>query len=460
MKRDIRQVLGRVIATPAFLLPTYYGMPIAPTGDAITHLDVLGHLQMFAEADVELENAAADLHRTEMISGYGLQAAIGGPAKPFAFAPAISAAIIPVHGTLLNRFPYSWSFVTGYSFVQQQLAAALADPDVALIIFDINSPGGESAGCEELANAIYASREVKPSIAVVDSLAASAAYMIGSAATKVYATPSSWTGSIGVVWMHADVSGALDKFGIKVTFVFAGDHKVDGNSYEPLPSSVKADMKVTVDKVYGRFVDLVAKTRGMTADAVRGTQARVYASDDALALGLIDGVATPGEAVAAFLADDGDEDPFNPSPDGDNNGDPEMVVKTDAEITEERNAAVSSAVTAERGRISAILNCAEAKDKPKLAQQLASMGTSADDAKIILAAATPEVASVAVVADPANPREQRFRTAMDGDKHPDLSTGDGGGAPEGGGGSKANPILAAVHKATGNKRYSPANGRA
>ncbi|PZP55979.1 MAG: S49 family peptidase, partial [Delftia acidovorans] len=117
--------------------------------------------------------------------------------KPFAFSGGF--AIIPIHGSLINRYGgYYHGYVTGYNFIRSQMNAALADPDVEAIIFDVNSNGGEAAGCFELANEIFASRAVKPSFSVVDSNAYSAAYALGSAATKMAVIPSGGAGSIGV----------------------------------------------------------------------------------------------------------------------------------------------------------------------------------------------------------------------------------------------------------------------
>lgn len=95
---------------------------------------------------------------------YGAELAT--PGKPFAYAGGV--AVVPIYGLLLNRFPGSIGMATGYDFIRGQLRAALADPDVSHIVFDIHSGGGMAAGCEELAQEIYRSREAKPSLAVVD----------------------------------------------------------------------------------------------------------------------------------------------------------------------------------------------------------------------------------------------------------------------------------------------------
>lgn len=229
--------------------------------------------------------------------------------KPFVYQDGV--AVIPIHGTLLNRFNGSWGFVTGFQYVRRMLNLALDDDDVELIVFDVDSPGGEAAGCFELAREIMASRRVKPSLSMVDSLAASGGIALAAPATAVYAIPSARIGSIGVYRMHVSYEDSLKQDGIKVTFAVAGDHKIDGNPYKDLPQSVLDEWRESAGKTWDDFISLIAEARDLSEDEVRATQARVYRADEALAKGLISAVKTPTEAVAAFLAELADADPSN-----------------------------------------------------------------------------------------------------------------------------------------------------
>lgn len=94
------------------------------------------------------------------------------------------------------------------------------------------------------------------------------------------------------MWRHADLSRALDKQGISVTHIHAGDHKIDGNPAQPLPEEVRADFQAEVDALYGIFVETVAINRGVTEEAVRDTQARVYLGQDGVQTGLADRIET------------------------------------------------------------------------------------------------------------------------------------------------------------------------
>src|SRR5690606_13689250 len=207
---------------------------------------------------------------------------------------------IGVYGMLLHRFNWCCEWATGYDNIRMKLEAALADPEVKGIVFDINSPGGQVAGNFELADMIYGSRSRKKTLALVDGSATSGAYSIASGAHRIVASPSSRVGSIGVVMMHASYAEYMKDNGIEITFMYAGKHKIDGNSYQKLPEDVRNRYQASVDKSYTAFVNLVARNRGIEADAVRKTEALVYDAEEAKRIGLIDAIDQPDLAIAAF----------------------------------------------------------------------------------------------------------------------------------------------------------------
>lgn len=273
-----------------------------------TSAKVMADLAKFYNTDAATEGAALEVASRESLeAAYGFTPCDEEDRKPFVYQDGV--AVIPIHGTLLNRCNYSWGFVTGYQYIRRMMNLALDDDDVELIVFDTDSPGGEAAGCFELAREIMASRRVKPSLAMVDALAASGGIALAAPATSVYAIPSARIGSIGVYRMHVSFEDALKKDGIKVTFATAGDHKIDGNPYQDLPNSVLNEWRESAGKTWDDFISLVAEARDLSEDEVRATQARVYRADEALAKGLINAVKTPTEAVAAFLAELAEADP-------------------------------------------------------------------------------------------------------------------------------------------------------
>jgi signal peptide peptidase SppA len=210
--------------------------------------------------------------------------------------------IVPVVGTLVNRgvaIGEDSSGFTSYESIAAQLHAALADPQVQSILLDIESAGGEASGMFALTQAIRVARAQKPVTALVNDMAASAAYGIAASATDTVVSPTSITGSIGVVLMHLDQSAEMQAKGRKPTLIFAGAHKVDGNPFGPLSENVRADLQREVDTFYARFVDQVAAGRSkLTADAIRATEARIFIGSEAIDVGLADRVGTFEETLS------------------------------------------------------------------------------------------------------------------------------------------------------------------
>ena len=408
-------------------------------------------LRQMSLAVPEEANAAFLARRAELCSAYGLSPM--EQRKPFAFSSGL--AIIPVSGSLINRFGACWGYVTGYNFIRSQLNAALADDDVTGIVFDLNSYGGEAAGCFEIADEIYAARSQKPILGVIDSNCYSACYAIGSACSQLVITPSGGAGSIGVVAMHVDVSKMYEKFGVTVTFMFDGDHKVDGNPYEPLTAEVKADILKGVKKSGAAFHALVARNKEIDEAVVKGTQARIYRADEALSIGLVDAIATPSEAVLAF---------FDELSGSKREGEDSMSAETNkpgeaapAATPDQLKSAAAEARTAERARVSGILGCEEAKGRESLASHLAMhTDMSVDAAKAVLASAPAAVAAAAPAAAapaataPAADATNPFKAAMDADKHPKVGA-DGAGGEDDKGEAPHMAILRAQQQATGLK---------
>ncbi|WP_288132131.1 S49 family peptidase [Accumulibacter sp.] len=207
---------------------------------------------------------------------------------------ATGIAVLPVYGTLARRTVglEAESGLASYQGVATMLDAAVADPNVAAILLDIDSAGGESGGVFDLADRVHAATKVKPVWALANDMAFSAAYAIGSAASRLIVTRTGGVGSIGVIAMHADQSVKDAKDGVRYTTVFAGARKNDLNPHEPISDEAHAFLKAEVGRVYDLFVDTVARHRNLSADAVRATEAGIYFGADAVAAGLADAVGT------------------------------------------------------------------------------------------------------------------------------------------------------------------------
>ena len=283
-----------------------------------------------------------------------------------------------------------------------------------------------------------------PVAAAVNDNCCSAAYAIACQCSPVSVSALSWTGSIGVVVMHADFSEALKKQGVSVTIINAGARKADGSPFQPLSEALRQEIQADVDQIYGAFVDLVAGGRGLDANAVRATEAGIFRPADAIRLGLADreqdapaalealitrisgpglsgGSAAPQPEKEAKMSDTREAVASWPEP-------PAPWAEPGAAATPAAAAATTPAATAtppaadaaahERQRIGAILNAPEAKGREALARHLAcNTSLTAEAAVATLKAAAPEKPGGALA------------SLMATQPNADIGAGDSGGDP-------------------------------
>ena len=225
-----------------------------------------------------------------------------GGETPFAMVDGI--AVIEISGVLVHRGAWigQSSGQTSYEGIAAQLAAAASDPMIRGIALELDSFGGEVAGVFDLADAIRAARAAKPVWAFVAEHAFSAGYALASQADRIILPRTGAVGSIGVVVMHADLSGQLSDAGVTVTLIHSGAHKVDGNPYTPLPTPVRDRIQTEIDTIRTLFAETVAVGRGrrLSTAAALATEAECYRGSEAVAAGLADEVSDPASAFAAF----------------------------------------------------------------------------------------------------------------------------------------------------------------
>jgi signal peptide peptidase SppA len=213
-----------------------------------------------------------------------------------------AVAVIPVYGTISRRMNMM-SRMSGGTSIEQLTASfrqAMSDPSVKAVVLNVDSPGGSVDGVPELGAEIFSSRSQKKTIAVADTMAASAAYWIAAQADELVVTPSGSVGSVGVFAVHEDYSKALESEGISVTLVSAGKYKTEGNPYQPMSAEAKDALQADVDKFYGMFVKAVAQGRGATQESVRNGygEGRMVMAADAVKEGMADRVATLDQVLA------------------------------------------------------------------------------------------------------------------------------------------------------------------
>lgn len=216
-----------------------------------------------------------------------------------------NVAILPLFGTIFPRanLMTEMSGATSAQIFGAEFSKLLDDPSVDAIILDVDSPGGQVGGIEEVSRLVYDARGRKPVVAVANYLMASAAYWIGSAAEELVVSPSGEVGSIGVFAVHQDISGALEKDGVKISIISEGKYKTAGNPYEPLGEEARAVIQASVHDTYKTFIDAVARNRGVDVDVVQNGfgEGALVGAPRAVEMGMADRVATLEETVNRLL---------------------------------------------------------------------------------------------------------------------------------------------------------------
>lgn len=433
--RTYPHLADRLLNTPLLLHPQKLDAIIAGLGGRLLGVD---GLQMDAAELTARAALPAEMFTTRR-----------GERTERGYRVVDGVAVISAMGGLVHRTKLAAdsSLLIGYNDLAADVEDALGKSDVHAIALVMDSPGGEVAGAFELADRIYAARGRKPIVAVADGMAASAAYLAASAADEVVLTNTSYVGSIGVVMRHVDFSRALANDGITVSHIFAGEHKIDGNPYQPLPDAVRAALQADIEGLYQMFVQTVAKHRGMDEQAVRDTRAGVYRGVAAVAARLADRIGTV-DAVVAELATRRTHtvatavgislQPWETSMSEASANAAAAAPAAPAGVTTTTTTAAAPATAsqadldkaraegaaAERARVTAITSHANAAANPAITQQCIATGLSAEQAKGFLDAA-PAAGAVASAAG------NQFAAAMAAMGNPNVS-GVEAAAPQGG----------------------------
>lgn len=213
-----------------------------------------------------------------------------------------SVAVLPVVGVVAQRMDMMSEFSGGVSTERlgKEFDALLNDPEVGAIVLDVDSPGGNYYGTPEVAEKIFNARGQKPIVAVANSMAASAAYWIASAADELVVTPSGDVGSIGVLAVHYDYSAQNEDLGVKPTYVTYGRYKAEFNQDAPLGPESLQELQRRVDDAGETFVKAVAKQRGVAPQVVREKfgQGRMFGGKEAIERGLADRIDTLEGTIA------------------------------------------------------------------------------------------------------------------------------------------------------------------
>ncbi|MBF0606690.1 MAG: signal peptide peptidase SppA [Candidatus Magnetobacterium sp. LHC-1] len=172
------------------------------------------------------------------------------------------------------------------------------DPSIKAIVLSVDSPGGAVVPSAEIYDEVKKTVMKKKVVVSMGSLAASGGYYISSPASKIIANQATITGSIGVIMEMANLSGLMDKIGVRSEVIKSGRYKDLASLYRGVGKEEREILQGVLDDIHGQFIEAVAEGRKMPFDRVRGiADGRIFTGKQALELGLIDKIGTLQDAI-------------------------------------------------------------------------------------------------------------------------------------------------------------------
>lgn len=206
-----------------------------------------------------------------------------------------STAVVPIHGHILREVPWVFDAMgiqaTSTTETEKAIGIALRDPAVSDIRLDINSPGGTVGGVDSLAIAVSEGKKIKAINVEATDQISSAAYWIGSQATRIDAERTTKVGSLGAFSAVNDSSKAAEAQGVKVHVLRSGEHKGVGVPGAEITESQLGKLQTSIDSISNMFVESVALGRGKSKEEIsKLATGEAWLASEALKLGLIDGI--------------------------------------------------------------------------------------------------------------------------------------------------------------------------
>ena len=218
-------------------------------------------------------------------------------------------AVYKISGPLLTESSFfsRWFGYTSYQDVRANAIALANDQEVKDVLLFISSPGGSAFGVTDGADALRKLNSIKPTFMYTNQMAASGAYWLGSQARKIFASPESELGSIGVIVSHVSYQKANEEAGVKVTRIRSSELKAVGSSDFDLTDKEINHIQAQVDQIDGLFKDAVQSSRpGIKASAMNGA---TYIGAEAVRVGLADAIMTYDDAINYIVSQRKTTDP-------------------------------------------------------------------------------------------------------------------------------------------------------
>jgi len=190
--------------------------------------------------------------------------------------------------------------IIGQGIINEALIKARKDKNVKAIVLRVNSPGGSPLTSDIIWREIELAKKVKPVVVSMGDVAASGGYYIAAGADKIFAQPTTITGSIGVFGTVPNMSGLAKDIGINAEQVGTNANSIEYSLFEPMSDAFRNQVQESIEDTYTTFLERVAQGRGISvAQADSLAQGRVWSGVDAKRIGLVDELGTLDDAVAA-----------------------------------------------------------------------------------------------------------------------------------------------------------------
>lgn len=173
------------------------------------------------------------------------------------------------------------------------------DSSIKAIVLRVNSPGGAVAPSQEIHEEVRKASQRKPVVVSMAAVAASGGYYISAPATRIVANPGTITGSIGVIMEVPNVSGLMEKIGVKSEVIKSGRHKDIASVFRGIGDEERLILQGVMDNVHEQFMRAVAEGRKMDLAKVREiADGRIFSGEQALEVGLVDEIGNIEDAIA------------------------------------------------------------------------------------------------------------------------------------------------------------------
>ncbi|CAG2534876.1 protease-4 [Maribacter dokdonensis] len=190
--------------------------------------------------------------------------------------------------------------IIGQGIINEALIKAREDDKVKAIVLRVNSPGGSALTSDIIWREVELAKKVKPVIVSMGNVAASGGYYIAAGANKIFAEPTTITGSIGVFGTVPNLTELADNVGINAEQVGTNKNAVEYSLFEPMQESFKNQVQESIEETYETFLRRVSQGRGMTMAQVDSVaQGRVWSGTEALEIGLVDELGNLDDAISA-----------------------------------------------------------------------------------------------------------------------------------------------------------------